>query len=318
MADAEVGDDGHGEDPSVNALEAAYAERVGKEAALYVPSGVMANQLAVRVLAAAGSTVIAGRQQHLVSFEHGAAARNAGVQLHPIGDDAGVLDPDDVAWAIEAATHHQPRPSLLCVENTHMAAGGVPWELDELRAVRSAAGSLPVHMDGARLFNAEVATATPAAAFAAEATTVMSCLTKGLSAPVGSVLAGPADVIDAARQERHRMGGGMHQAGIIAAAGLVALRTMVERLADDHRRAGRLAEAIAERWPETSPGPEYFRTNIVIFAHDDPFGLIGRLKGHGVLADSTAPRRVRLVTHREIDDEGVDRAIAALSAAWEG
>jgi len=318
MADAEVGDDAQGEDPTVNALEAAYAERVGKEAALYVPSGVMANQLALAVLAAPGSTVIAGRQQHLVSFENGAAARHTGVQVHPVGDANGVLDPDEVTWAIEAASHHQPRPSLVCVENTHMAAGGVPWGLDELRAVRSAAGSLPLHMDGARLFNAEVATATPAAVFAAEATTVMSCLTKGLCAPVGSVLAGPADVIDAARRERHRMGGGMHQAGVVAAAGLVALQTMVQRLADDHRRARRLAEEISERWPEAGLGPESVRTNIVIFVHRDPFGLIGRLKGHGVLADSTAPRRVRLVTHRDIDDECVDRAITALAAAWEG
>lgn len=317
MGDAEVGDDGYGEDPTVNSLEAAYAERVGKAAALFVPSGTMANQLALRVLGAHGGTVIAGRQSHVVAFEQGAAARNAGVQLHGVADDAGVLDPGDVSWVLDAARHHQPAPQAVCVENTHMAAGGVPWELDDLRAVRVAARHLPIHMDGARLFNAEVATGTSAAAFAAEATTVMTCLTKGLCAPVGSVLAGPADVIAAARVERFRMGGAMRQAGIVAAAGLVALRTMVERLADDHRRAHRLAEAIAERWPHATPGPEWFRTNIVIFTHPDTVGLLARLAGHGVAAGTVGPRRVRLVTHREIDDSGIERALAALVASWD-
>jgi threonine aldolase len=277
----------------------------------------MANQLALRVLAPPGSTVVSGRQQHVVVFEDGAAARNAGVQVHGVPDDAGILDADDVEWALDAVQHHQPRPSLVCVENTHMAAGGVPWELDELRAVRVGARSLPIHMDGARLFNAEVATAVPAAAYAAEVTTVMTCLSKGLCAPVGSVLAGPADVIDAARSERFRMGGGMRQAGIIAAAGLVALRTMVERMADDHRHAHRLAEAIAASWPHAIAAPESMRTNIVVFAHPDPSSLLARLEDHGVLAGTVAPRRVRLVTHREVDDDAVERVLVALGAAWE-
>ncbi|HXX91762.1 MAG TPA: GntG family PLP-dependent aldolase [Acidimicrobiales bacterium] len=316
MAEAEVGDDGYGEDPTVRALEEAYAGRVGKPAALFVPSGTMANQLALRVLAPPGSTAIAGRSQHVVAFEDGAAARNAGVQLHGVPDEAGVLDPADVAWAVEAATHHQPRPALVCVENTHMAAGGVPWELDALRAVRAAAGSLPVHMDGARLFNAEVALGCRADAMAAEATTVMTCLSKGLCAPVGSVLAGPTDVIAAARQERFRMGGAMRQAGVIAAAGLVALETMVERLAEDHRRARRLAEAVAERRPDAIGDPATVRTNIVVFAHPRPVDLVDRLGEHGVLAGTIAPGRVRLVTHRHIDDDAVARAVAALSASW--
>jgi threonine aldolase len=316
MAEAVVGDDGYGEDPTVNALEEAYAARVGKPAALYVPSGTMANQLALRVLAPPGTAVVAGRQSHIVAFEHGAAARTAGVQIHAVADAAGILDPDEVQWVIDAAHHHQPHPSLVCVENTHMASGGVPWEIDELRAVRVAAHSLSIHMDGARLFNAEVATGTLAIAFAAEATTVMTCLSKGLCAPVGSVLAGPGDVIDAARQERFRMGGGMRQAGVIAAAGLVALASMVERMADDHRRARRLTESIVERWPHAIAAPEALRTNIVIFTHPDPAGLLERLERHGILAGTVAPQRVRLVTHREVNDEGVDRAVAALAAAW--
>jgi threonine aldolase len=317
MAAAEVGDDGYGEDPTVRALEEEYAARVGKPAALYVPSGTMANQLALRVLAPPGSTVVAGRRQHIVAFEDGAAAANAGVQVHTVRDTAGVLDPDDVGWALEAAGHHQPRPGVVCVENTHMAAGGAPWDLDELRALRLAAAHLPVHMDGARLFNAEVATGTSAATYAAEVTTVMTCLSKGLCAPVGSVLAGPADVIAQARRERFRMGGGMRQAGIVAAAGLVGLRTMVARMADDHRRAHRLVRAVVERWPHAIVDPEVQRTNIVVFDHADPGGLLRRLEALGVLAGTIAPRRVRLVTHHDVDDEGIDRTIEVLERAWE-
>ena len=317
MAAAEVGDDGYGEDPTVRALEEAYAIRVGKPAALFVPSGTMANQLALRVLGVPGSTVVAGRRQHVVAYEHGGAAYNAGIQVHAVPDDMGTLDPADVTWAVEAARHHQPRPSVLCVENTHMAAGGAPWELDELRAVRAAAQALPIHMDGARLFNAEVATGTPAADYAAEVTTVMTCLSKGLCAPVGSVLAGPADVIDAARAERFRMGGAMRQAGVVAAAGLVALGTMVERLAEDHGRAERLAAAIAERRPNAVADPQVQRTNIVVFAHPDPAGLLARLERRGVLAGTIAPGRLRLVTHHDVDDAAVDRAVDALAAAWD-
>jgi threonine aldolase len=198
-----------------------------------------------------------------------------------------------------------------------MAAGGAPWELDELRAVQVAAGALPVHMDGARLFNAEVATGTAAAQYAGVVTTVMTCLSKGLCAPVGSVLAGPVDVIARARHERFRMGGGMRQAGIVAAAGIVALRTMVARLSDDHRRAHRLIRAVVDRWPHAIADPEAQRTNIVVFEHGDPAGLLARLEARGVLAGTIAPHRVRMVTHHDVDDEGIDRAVDALAASWE-
>ena len=247
MAEAEVGDDVYGEDPTVNALEEAFAARVDKEAALFVPSGTMANQLALRLLAAPGTTVLAGRRQHVGIYENGAGGRNAGVQFSTLDDDDGTIDPADVAWAVEAAEHHHVRPGLVCVENTHMPADGAPWPLDRLEAVAATAGAaaLPLHLDGARLFNAEVATGISAATYAAPATTVMCCLSKGLCAPVGSLLAGPSDVMREARSERQRLGGGMRQAGVIAAAGLVALRTMVERLAGDHSRARRLGEAVA-------------------------------------------------------------------------
>ena len=317
MAEAEVGDDVYGEDPTVNALEEAFAARVDKEAALFVPSGTMANQLALRLLAAPGTTVLAGRRQHVVIYENGAGGRNAGVQFSTLDDDDGTIDPADVAWAVEAAEHHHVRPGLVCVENTHMPADGAPWPLDRLEAVAATAGAaaLPLHLDGARLFNAEVATGISAATYAAPATTVMCCLSKGLCAPVGSLLAGPADVIADARAERQRLGGGMRQAGVIAAAGLVALERMVERLAEDHARARRLAEAVAERWPEGGCDPAAIRTNVVTWRHPRPGALVDHLAAEGVRAGTIAPGVVRLVTHHDVDDDGLDRAVKALAGA---
>ena len=315
MADADVGDDVYGEDPTVNALQEEFAARVGMEDALYVPSGTMANQLALRLLTPPARTVIAGARQHVVIYENGAGGRNAGIQFHTVPDGDGVLDPADVAWVVEAAEHHYPHPGLLCVENTHMPADGRPWPLEDLRRVVDAAAGLPVHLDGARLFNAEVATGTSAADYGRAVTTVMCCLSKGLCAPVGSLLAGPADVMAEARSERQRLGGGMRQAGVIAAAGLVALRTMVGRLADDHARAGRLGEAVAERFPDAGFDPARVQTNMVIFRHRDPHALLEHLRAEGILAGTIAPGIVRFVTHAEVDDEGIERAAKAVAAA---
>ena len=315
MAEAEVGDDGYGEDPTVRALEEAYAGRVGKAAAVFVPSGTMANQIALRVLCPPGSLAVAGRRQHVVIYEAGAAAVNAGVQFHLLDDTDGTFPAEAVTAVWAAAEHHQPPPGLVCVEQTHMPSGGTVWALDALEAVGEAARGLPLHMDGARLFNAEVATGVPAAAFAAPSTTVMTCLSKGLAAPVGSVLAGPADVIEEGRVARKRLGGAMRQAGVVAAAGLVGLRTMVERLAEDHGRARRLAEAVADRWPDAGCDPGALPTNIVVFRHPDPARLLAQLRAGGVLADTIGPGVVRLVTHKDVDDEGVARAVAALAAA---
>ena len=317
MADAEVGDDVYREDPSVNALEALFADRVGKEAALFVPSGTMANQLALRVLTRPGDLVVAGARQHVVIYEAGAAARNSGVQFHTVDDADGTLDPGSVRWAIEAAGYHQPRVGLVCIENTHMPANGATWpasRLEDLAAVVAAAG-LPLHLDGARLWHAEVATGVPMAELARPATTVMCCLSKALCAPVGSLLAGPADLMAEARIERGRLGGGMRQAGVLAAAGLVAMRTMVSRLADDHRRARRLAEAVAERWPDAMAGPAAVTTNIVTFRHSAPAALLAHLEGEGVRAGTIAPATMRLVTHHDVTDEGVERACKALASA---
>jgi len=314
MAEAEVGDDGYGEDPTVAALEAAYAERVGKEAAVFVPSGTMANQIALRLLCPAGSLVVVGRRQHVVLYEAGAAAQNAGVQLHPVDDEDGTFPAEAVLSVRRAVAHHQPAPGLVCVEQTHMPSGGRLWSLAALEELARAADGIPLHMDGARLFNAEVASGVPAAEFAKSATTVMSCLSKGLCAPVGSVLAGPADVIAESRVVRQRLGGAMRQVGVVAAAGLVALGTMVERLAEDHDRARRLATAVAERWPDAGCQPEDVATNIVVFRHADTEALLAHLRLHGVLAGTIAPGVVRLVTHHDVDDHAVEQAAKALAA----
>ena len=255
MAEAEVGDDGFGEDPTVNRLEEAFCERVGKAAAVFVPSGVMANQIALRVLAQPGTAVVAGRHQHVVAYELGAAAKNAGVQFHAVDDADGTFGSRDVIAARLGADHHQPVVSMVCVENTHMASGGRPWPLANLEEVRAAAAGLAVHMDGARLFNAEVATGVRAATMADTSLSVSCCLSKGLCAPVGSLLAGPADMVAEGRVERKRLGGAMRQAGILAAAGLIALASMVDRLAEDHVRARRLAEAVAEPVARRRTGP---------------------------------------------------------------
>jgi threonine aldolase len=315
MADAVVGDDGYGEDPTVNELEAAYARRVGKPAAIFVPSGTMANQVALRVLALPGSAVIVGRRQHIVAYELGAGPMNAGIQFLALDDDTGVLDPAEVSLARAAAAHHQPVPSLVCIENTHMPAGGALWSERDLAELVAVAQDLPIHMDGARLFNAEVASGVAASRIVSGVTTVMTCLSKGLCAPVGSLLAGPEALIEAARLERKRLGGAMRQAGVLAAAGLVALETMVERLAEDHRRARRLAEAVAERWPDCGLVPEAVQTNVVVFEHRAPEQLLEALGQEGILAGTIAPGVVRLMTHHDVDDEGTERAAGVLAKA---
>ncbi len=314
MAEAEVGDDDYGEDPTVRALEEEFAARVGKPAALFVPSGVMANQVAVRVLTRPGTAIVAGRRQHVVAYEYGAAAMNGGVQFIELDDADGMLDAADVRRELASAEHHQPAVSLIAIENTHMAASGAPWTEKGLEAVADAASGIPIHMDGARLFNAEAATGVSAARWAAAATTVMCCLSKGLCAPVGSLLAGPRDVIAEGRLARKRLGGGMRQAGVLAAPGLLALREMTERLHEDHERAARLARAVGERWPG-SLDPSRVRTNIVTFTHGEPDKLLVYLEDHGVLAHAIAPETVRFVTHRDVDDAGIARAIDALADA---
>jgi len=305
MANAVVGDDGYGEDPTIQELEERYASMVAKEVALFVPSGVMANQIAIRVLSEPGDLVIAGKSQHLVSFEMGAASRNSSVQLVTVDDSRGSLALSDVLEIIDAEQDHQPHVSMVAVENTHMPSGGTPWKLMDLEALNSAIGARPIHLDGARLFNAVVATGVSAAKLAAPATTVMSCLTKGLCAPVGSLLAGPSDLMQRARTERKRLGGAMRQAGVVAAAGLVALDTMIDRLADDHLRARSIADMFAQAFPESNYDPATCQTNIVSFNHPQARRIVEELAVLGVEGGTVAPRRVRFVTHAGISDDDV-------------
>lgn len=305
MASARVGDDGYGEDPSVNKLEARFAETMGKESAVFVPSGVMANQIALRILTQPGDVVVAGRAQHMVSFEMGAAARNAGVQFATVDDTNGTLELADVLDLIAAENDHQPHVSMVSVENTHMVSGGTPLDVEDvLRLARSIDGRA-LHLDGARLFNAVVATGTSAAEYAASATTVMACLSKGLCAPVGSLLAGPSALMERARVERKRLGGAMRQAGFLAAAGLVALDTMVGRLKDDHHRARQLAEHFAGAFPESGYDPSTCRTNIISFNHPQARQIVAELDQLGVAGGTVSPRRVRFVTHFGVGDDDV-------------
>jgi threonine aldolase len=316
MAEAEVGDDEYGEDPTVNLLQETFAEMMGKDAALFVPSGTMANQIAIRCLTRPGDAVVAGRRQHVVVYEAGAAGINAGITFLTVSDETGALAQADVKLIIDSAAHHQPPVALVALEDTHMAAGGSVWKLSDMTSLAELTRSrgVALHLDGARLWNAAIASGHPLAERAEPATTVMCCLSKGLGAPVGSVLAGPADLVELAKLHRKRLGGAMRQAGVIAAAGLVALRRGLERLADDHARAKRIAGAVAERWPG-SIELSSVETNIVTFSHPDPAGLIAHLAGDGILAGTIAPGVVRMVTHVDVDDDGAERACQSLAKA---
>lgn len=314
MAHAVVGDDGFGDDPTVRELEERFASMTGKEAAIFVPSGVMANQIALRVLTRPGDVIVTGRNQHIVGFELGATARNASVQFSLVDDSSGELPIEDVMDIIDAGADHQVPVAMVAVENTHMFSGGTIWETERLASLARAIEGRPIHLDGARLFNASVASGRSLQELAAPATTVMSCLSKGLCAPVGSLLAGPASLMASGRVERKRLGGAMRQVGILAAAGLVALDTMVERLADDHRRARALAAMVAHAFPESGYDPSRCQTNIVSFVHPQARQIVHELRERGVWGDTVAPRRVRLVTHAGITDDDLEFVADVLSS----
>jgi threonine aldolase len=320
MADAEVGDDVYGEDPTINRFQERAAELLGKEAALYVPSGTMANQLALRVLARPGTEVLCAGRAHVFRYEAAAAAWNSAVQLHPLPDDDGLLDIHSLEETIQDSGHHAPAVSLIAIENTHMPTCGRPWRTEEVATV-GAAGErhdVALYCDGARIWNASVALGVPTRDLVAPATAVMFCVSKGLGAPVGSVLCGPREVIREAREHRQRLGGAMRQAGVIAAAGLVALDSMIERLADDHRRARRLADAVAERWPG-SVAPDAVETNMVCAAADRlPADLLERLDADGIRAGTIDTRTVRFVTHKDVDDADLERVLKTLAGIAHG
>lgn len=319
MAEAELGDDVFGEDPTVNRLQEKAAELTGKEAALFVPSGTMGNQLGVLVNAPRGAAVLVEAQCHTFVYEAGGAAVAGGVQLVPIATERGVLTADQVISRISPDDPHYAPTRAVALENTHNRHGGVVWPPEQLRATCAAAhaAGLRVHLDGARIFNASVATGVPVAELAAGADTVTFCLSKGLSCPVGSVFCGSRDDIHQALRWRKLLGGGMRQAGIIAAAGVVALDTMVDRLAEDHAHARTLAEALAEL-PGVEVDLDRVQTNMVYAGMDDAAGVAAACRERGLLALATGPRSMRFVTHHGIDSSAIQKSISLLSEVLDG
>jgi threonine aldolase len=326
MAEAEVGDDVYGEDPTVRALEEAAAARLERPAALFVPTGTMGNQIAVHLQTIRGSEVLIEARGHIFNFELGAMAALSGALPRPLPTAAGLLDPAAVEAAIHPQVTYVTPTRLLCLENTHNLWSGLPMGSALTRALAEVAHrhGLRVHLDGARIFNAAAATGESPADLARGCDTVMFCLSKGLAAPVGSMLVGEVDLIAEARRVRKMFGGGMRQVGVLAAAGLVALRDMVPRLGEDHARAQRLAAGLAAL-PAVDLDPTRVRTNILVFRlrpervpgpAEVPAAerLVAGLRAHGVLCGAFGATEVRMVTHYEIGDAEVAAALGAARA----
>jgi len=323
MARAEVGDDVWEEDPTVQRLEAMAAARLGKETGLFVASGTMGNLVSVVSQTRPGQEIVLDADSHIFNYEVAGSAVIGGVQTHPIRTERGFLSPGQVAGAIRPSNVHIPVTGLVCVENTHNRHGGTvctPEDIAALAAVAHRAG-VPVHLDGARLFNAAVALGRPARDFAAPADSVTFCVSKGLGAPVGSVVCGTRDFIARARRVRKMVGGGMRQVGVLAAAGIVALEHMVDRLAEDHANARRLAEGLAAL-PKLRVDVARVQTNIVIFAVDRPGGaaeLVAGAAARKIKIHAIGPASIRCVTHKDVDDADIERALPAfaeITRAW--
>lgn len=318
MMDAVVGDHVLGDDPTANELEEVCARVLGKDWAFFMPSGTMANQVAVLIGSRPGTEIVVDAGAHLVHFEDAGAAASAGVQLRPVASHDGVPDSAAFEAAIRESSRFVPETSLLWLENTHNFAGGRLTSVERMAEIAEIARQrgIPIHLDGARLPNAAVAAGRDMKEWTTLADTVMVSLSKGLGAPIGSVLAGPKRLMDAAWRARRRLGGGMRQAGLLAAAGLHALHHNFDRLDDDHRRATALANGIRRIPGLTASTPD---TNIVMIDVEPSLGnvddLLTRLLSRGVLLSRFGPRRLRAVTHLDIDDAAIELSISALSAA---
>jgi threonine aldolase len=313
MARAEVGDDVYGEDPTVNRLQEEIAARLGKEAALFVPSGTMANQIAIGVLARPGDELVCDAGAHCISFEGGALAALWGVQARPIAAERGLLAPGDVEAAIRPAGDVYPRTRVIELENTHNRGGGAVYPLARVRALGELARrrGLQLYLDGARLWNACAATGIAPAGYAADATLVSVALSKGLGAPAGSLVCGPRELVAEARRLRKRLGGGMRQSGVLAAAGLYALEHHLARLPEDHANARRLADGLAAFPGASIPFP--VETNLVFaaFANRSAAELASRLAAEGLLCnpEGSRPDLLRFVTHLDVSREDIDEAL---------
>ena len=325
MFDASLGDDVYGEDPTIDRLEALAADRLGKEAALFVPSGTMANLVCLLTHCGRGEEAIMGDKSHTFLFEAGSSAAVGGIHPSIIPNQPdGTLDLGRIEAAIrDPDNDHYPRSRLLCLENSHNRCGGAVLTPKYMAQVRELANryALGIHLDGARIFNAAVALEVDVSVLVRDADSVSFCLSKGLAAPVGSLVCSSAQFVRQAKRQRKMLGGGMRQAGVLAAAGIVALDTMIDRLAEDHANARRLAIGLAE-----SPGilldPAKVRTNIVIFemAPDSlsPKEFVGGLAARGVKLNAIGGRRLRAVTHCDVEPEGIDYAVAAVCEVLAG
>ena len=313
MVEAPLGDDVFGDDPTTNRLMEVAAERMGKEAATFVPSGTMGNLIGVAVNARRGEELVADADSHVFHYETAGAAAVCGVQIRPIATTAGVMSPQQIVQAVRPRDDpHQPLTAAVTFENTHNRHGGVVWQQEDLRAASAAAHEqgLRVHLDGARIFNAAVALGIPAKEIAATADTVTFCLSKGLACPIGSIFCGSDEDVEEARRWRKRLGGGMRQVGVLAAAGLIALDHMVDRLAEDHANARTLAEGLSEL-PGVKCDLGRVQTNLVYFeltAMPAP-QFVDECARRGLLSDWVDPHRIRFVTHYGIDSEDIQSAL---------
>jgi threonine aldolase len=319
MADAEVGDDLWREDPTTRRLEAAVAERLGHQAALFVPSGTMGNQICLRLATPPGAECLLNEDNHVLWHEAGAGARLSGIQFHTLQGERGLLDPAALRARVRTEEYGAPT-STIAVEQTHNRGGGAVWPLETLDAVRGVAdgGGLHLHCDGARIWNAHVASGVPLERYGALFDSLSVCFSKGLAAPVGSAVVGSREMIERARHERQLLGGGMRQSGVLAAAALVALEQMVDRLAEDHANARRTGETVAAAVPG-SVDLAQVQTNMVMlsaaaFGTDGP-GLVKRLADLDVLAADNGPDQVRLVFHYQVSERDADQAASAIVAA---
>jgi threonine aldolase len=313
MTTAPLGDDVMGDDPTVNRLEEVAAARLGKEASVFLPTGTMGNLIGVAVSARTGEEIIADAEAHVYLYEAAGAAAVAGVQIQPVVTEAGVMSPEQIIAAVRPRNDsHFALTAALFLEDTHNRHGGIVWPLDALRAASDAAHAqgIRVHLDGARIFNAAVALGVDVAEVAAPADTVTFCISKGLCCPAGSLFCGSSETVEQARRWRKRLGGGMRQTGVLAAAGLVALDTMVDRLADDHTNARTLAEGLAELHG-VSCDLSRVQTNMVFFdvtkMHANEFEEGCRRRG--LLGDATGGRRFRFVTHHGITNTDIQAAL---------
>ncbi|HEX7786629.1 MAG TPA: GntG family PLP-dependent aldolase [Methylomirabilota bacterium] len=323
MARAEVGDDVWEEDPTVRRLEEMAARRTGKETALFVSSGTQGNLVSVLAQTRPGQEAVLDADSHIFNYEGAGAAVFGGVQTLPVKTARGFLTPEQVREHIRPNNIHIPMTGLVCLENTHNRHGGTCCTPEEIEAVAAAAhaAGVPVHLDGARIFNAAVALNRPVGDFARPVDSITFCLSKGLGAPVGSLVCGSRELITRARRVRKMLGGGMRQVGVLAAAGIVALETMVDRLAQDHANCRRLAEGIS-RLPHVRLDLATVQTNIVIFRVDKDGGAAELVTGclaRKVKIHQTGPATIRCVTHKDVDADDIERALEAfreITAAW--